>query len=295
MTWGLCSFRDASGAVRPGAYRIDDGAVVELPIAHSSAMDVLDDWDAASAALRTFDVASADVVSDATVLAPLLYPRKLICAGANYRDHVREMTGGEPAANWQSWFFLVPPTTSIIGPDEDVLIGGDPGDRIDWEVELAVVMAHRVRDLSVEDVDKHVAGFVVLNDISARGLSARDNPPHPAFAFDWISHKAQDTFSPMGPAVVPAWQVTDPDSLGLRLWVNDELKQDGNTRDMIIGWRQLIADVSRRITLEPGDVIATGTPAGVGAAAGTFLNPGDVVRVAIDGLGTLTNTIAIRT
>jgi len=294
MTWGLCSFRDASGAVRPGAYRIDDGAVVELPVGHASTMAILDDWDAASVPLRSFDAASAEVVADAVVLAPLLYPRKLICAGANYRDHVREMTGGEPAPGWQSWFFLAPPTTSIVGPGEDVLVSGDPGDRVDWEAELAVVMAHRVRDLAAEEVDRHVAGFVVLNDISARGLSARENPPHPAFAFDWISHKAQDTFSPMGPAVVPAWQVADPDSLGLRLWVNDDLKQDGNTRDMIIGWRQLIADVSRRITLEPGDVIATGTPAGVGAGTGTFLQPGDVVRVEIDGLGTLTNTIAVR-
>ncbi len=294
MSWGLCTFRDAAGTTRPGAYRLADSAVVELPVSHPSTMAIMDDWDSASAILRSFDAASAEVVPDAVVLAPLLYPRKLICAGANYRDHVKEMTGGEPASGWQSWFFLAPPTTSIIGPSEDVLISGDPNDKIDWEAEMAVVMSHRVRDVAVEDVEQHVAGFVVLNDISARGLSARENPPHPAFAFDWISHKAQDTFSPMGPAVVPIWQVSDADSLGMRLWVNDELKQDGNTRDMIVGWRQLIADVSRRITLEPGDVIATGTPAGVGAARGTFLRDGDVVRIEIDELGTLTNRIAKR-
>ncbi|MEI6373663.1 MAG: fumarylacetoacetate hydrolase family protein [Actinomycetes bacterium] len=295
MTWGMCTFRDSDGRTRPGAYRINDGAVVELPVDYASTMAILDDWDTASAALRSFDAATADVIEGVVLLAPLMYPRKLICAGANYRDHVREMTGGEPAPGWQSWFFLAPPTTSVVGPGEDVLISGDPADKIDWEAELAVVMAHRVRDLAVDEVEQHVAGFVVFTDISARGLSARENPPHPAFAFDWISHKAQDTFSPMGPAVVPTWQVEDPDSLGIKLWVNDELKQDGNTRDMIIGWRQLIADVSRRITLEPGDVIATGTPAGVGAAAGTFLTAGDVVRVEIDGLGALTNPITVRT
>ena len=295
MTWGLCSFRDGDGNIRPGAYRTSDAVVVELPVSYPSTMAMLDDWDTASTALRSFDAESAAVIHDASVLAPLLYPRKLICAGANYRDHVREMTGSEPAPGWQSWFFLAPPTTSIVGPGENVLISGDPEDKIDWEAELAVVMAHRVRDLEADDVEQHVAGFLVLNDISARGLAGRPNAPHPAFAFDWISHKAQDTFTPIGPAVVPSWQVDDPDSLGIRLWVNGELKQDGNSRDMIIGWRQLIADVSKRITLEPGDVIATGTPAGVGSAAGTFLEPGDVVRVEIDGLGSLSNKVSVRT
>ena len=294
MTWGLCTVQDAAGAARPAALRIQDGAVLELPVSYPSAVALLDDWDQACRSLRDFDASAAPVIEDARLLAPLLYPRKVFGAGANYRDHLMEMTGNEPPADFVSWFFVSPPTTTVVGPGAEVLISPDPEQKVDWEAELAVVMAHRVRDIDVDEVEQHVAGFMAVNDITARGLLPRTVFPAPPFAFDWIAAKSQDTFWPMGPAIVPAWLVPDPDDLAIRLWVNDEIKQDSSTSQLIIGWRRLVSDISRRITLEPGDVIATGTPAGVGMPKGTFLHHGDRVRVEITGLGTLDNVIVER-
>lgn len=294
MTWGLCTIEDAQGVIRPAAYRIADEVVVELPVNYSSTLQLLDDWLRASQILRTFDPMTAPVVEGAHLQAPLLYPRKVFGAGANYSDHLMEMTGNEPQADFVSWFFVSPPTTTVIGTNADVLISPDPEHKVDWEAELAVVIGRRTRDVDVDDVEQHIAGFMVVNDITARGLLPRTVFPAPPFAFDWIAAKSQDTFWPMGPAIVPAWLVADPDDLDIRLWVNDELKQDGNSSNLIIGWRQLVSDLSHHITLEPGDVIATGTPAGVGAPHGTFLHGGDRVRVEISGLGTLTNRIVER-
>lgn len=294
MTWGLCTIEDAAGVERSAAMRIADGVVLELPITYPSTLALLNDWDAAAPALREFDGSSGVVIEGARVLAPLRFPRKLFGAGANYRDHLMEMTGNEPPPGFVSWFFVSPPTTTIIGTGDDILVSSDPQHKVDWEAELAVVIAHRIRDVDVDDVEDHVAGFMVVNDITARGLLPREVFPAPPFAFDWIAAKSQDTFWPMGPAIVPAWLVSDPDHLDIRLWVNDDLKQDSNSSDMIIGWRQLISDISRRITLEPGDVVATGTPAGVGMPQGTFLHHGDQIRVEIEGLGTLSNRVVER-
>lgn len=294
MTWGLCTIVDSVGVERPAAYRISDAAVVELSTSYTTTLQLLDDWDSASAVLRDFDASSAPVIEGARVLAPLRFPRKVFGAGANYRDHLMEMTGNEPPPDFVSWFFVSPPTTTVIGTEADIIISPDPEQKIDWEAELAVVIAHRVRDIDVDEVEHHVAGFMVVNDITARGLLPRAVFPAPPFAFDWIAAKSQDTFWPMGPAIVPIWLVPDPDDLAIRLWVNDEIKQDSNTSELIIGWRQLISDISKRITLEPGDVIATGTPAGVGMPKGTFLHHGDRVRVEITGLGTLSNSVVER-
>ncbi len=294
MSWGLATIQDATGGVRPAAYRLSDGAHVELPVRYPGVVELLDDWETAEPVLRRSDPATAEPVVGARPLAPVHHPRKVIGAGANYRDHVLEMTGNEPSEGWTSWFFLSPPTTTIVGPGADVLIPADPAQQIDWEAELAVVVSRRGRDIAFGDVDRHVAGFVIDNDVTARGMLAREHYPHPAFAFDWIAAKSQDTFWPIGPAVVPAWLVPDPDDLAIRLWVNDELRQDSRTSNLIIGWRQLVSDISKRITLEPGDVIGTGTPAGVGAPKGTFLRHGDVVRIEIDGLGRLENRIVER-
>jgi 2-keto-4-pentenoate hydratase/2-oxohepta-3-ene-1,7-dioic acid hydratase in catechol pathway len=293
VSWGLCTI-ELDGVRRPAAYVVADDSVVDLPVRYASVLAILDDWREASAALRQFRPESRPRLTGYRLRTPLLYPRKLLGAGANYRDHVLEMTGNEPSDGWQSWFFLSPPTTTVIGPDEPVLISGDPADGMDWEAELGVVIGRRARDIGVDEVDAHIAGFVIANDITARGLLPRQAFPHPAFAFDWIAAKSQDTFWPIGPAIVPSWLVEDPGSLPVRLWVNDELKQDGCTADLIVGWRQLVSDASRRITLEPGDVIGTGTPAGVGAPRGEFLKHGDVVRVEVGGLGSLSNPIVER-
>jgi 2-keto-4-pentenoate hydratase/2-oxohepta-3-ene-1,7-dioic acid hydratase in catechol pathway len=136
-----------------------------------------------------------------------------------------------------------------------------------------------------------VAGYCVANDVTARGYHRRGAVPAQAFAYDWFAAKATDTSLPLGPGITPAFFVPDPQDLRLRLWVNDELQQDESTADMVCSVAELISAASEVVTLEPGDVIATGTPSGVGASRGLYLRGGDVVRVTIDGLGTLENTV----
>jgi 2-keto-4-pentenoate hydratase/2-oxohepta-3-ene-1,7-dioic acid hydratase in catechol pathway len=193
----------------------------------------------------------------------------------------------------EPFFFLKPPTTSIIGPNDPVPYpAGVP--ELDWEAELAVIISHRVRNLDASDVSKHIAGYTIANDISARGAFRRPQAVLAPFAFDWFAHKGQDGFCPLGPGIVPAWLVPDPQSLPIKLWVNDELKQDSTTADMVVGVAELVAAASRLVTLEPGDVVLTGTPAGVGMPKDSFLKPGDDILIEIAGIGQLRNRIADR-
>jgi len=258
---------------------------------YADVADVLAAWSTVKPLLRVFDPADG-VPLDGTVLAPVRSPRKLICAGANYVDHLREMGIAELPPGMEPYFFLLPPT-SIAGPGDVVVIPADPGARVDWEAELAVVIGVPGRDIAERDALGHVAGYTIMNDVSARGYHGRSNPLAPPFAYDWLSSKGRDTFCPLGPAITPSWFVADPQDLPIRLWRNGELEQDGSTRDMIFGVRRLIAAASAVMTLEPGDVIATGTPAGVGVAQGKALADGDVVRVEIGGLGVLENAVRV--
>ena len=161
----------------------------------------------------------------------------------------------------------------------------------DWEAELAVVIADRCKDVAVADARAHVAGYLVADDLSDRGSFPRENPVMAPFAFDWVAHKSADGSCPIGPGLVPAWLVADPQALSIELSVNGEVKQSSHTSQMVIGVDALVAGASRLTTLEPGDVILTGTPAGVGAPRGTFLGDGDVVTVTIEGLGSITHTL----
>ena len=225
------------------------------------------------------------------LLPPLRWPRKVICAGVNYRKHMREMGGEIPAAGWRPFFFLKAPTTSVIGPRDPIVISEAARARYDWEAELAVVIGVRGKNIDPERAGFHVAAYSVCNDITARGYHRRDAAPADAFSYDWFAAKSVEGSLPLGPGLTPAFLVPDPQDLRLRLWVNGELQQDESTADMVCPVAELIAAASEVVTLEPGDVIATGTPAGVGAARGLYLRGGDVVRVTIDGLGTLENTV----
>ena len=147
------------------------------------------------------------------------------------------------------------------------------------------------RDIPEDEAPAYVAGYTIMNDVSARGYHGRAHPLAPPFAYDWLASKGLDTFSPLGPSITPAWLVDDPQALPVRMWRNGELEQDGNTRDMIFSVARLIAAASATMTLEPGDVIATGTPAGVGVAQGKAIGDGDTLRVEIGGLGVLTNPV----
>jgi acylpyruvate hydrolase len=211
---------------------------------------------------------------------PINRPGKIIAVGMNYRDHAAESGLEVPErpmlfAKWPS---------SLIGPGEAIVIP-PLSDEIDYEAELAVVIGSRVRDLAPEDALDAVAGYVCLNDVSARDLQFQDK--------QWTRAKSFDTFTPVGPRLVPAREIPDPQTLGIRCLVNGEALQDSSTAEMVFSVAEIVAYASRSLTLEPGDVIATGTPAGVGFTRDppVFLRPGDQVTVEIERVGAITNPV----
>jgi acylpyruvate hydrolase len=218
-------------------------------------------------------------LTDVALNAPVTDPQKIICIGLNYRDHAAE-TGQEiPTA--PMWFAKF--ANSLIGSGEAIVLPPAHAEHVDYEAELALVIGRQAKDVGVERALEHVAGAMPFNDVSARDLQFQ-NPL-------WTSGKAIDTFAPCGPALVTLDEIGDLHSLGLRTRVDGELVQQGSTANLIFGPAELVAWLSRTMTLLPGDIIATGTPAGVGAAQGRFLRDGQTVAVEIDGLGTLVNRV----
>lgn len=219
-------------------------------------------------------------------LPPLLYPRKLICLGANYKAHNAEM-GFDDRPKFP-YTFLKPATTTLVGHGASVDLP-ELARMIDWEAELAVVIGRRARYIAQADALSIVAGYSVFND-----LSARDWVVDRSFlGMDWVMLKAFDGFGPLGPLITPAAFVEDPDRLPIRSYVNGELMQDSNTADQVFSVPEIIAHLTSIMTLEPGDVIVTGTPPGVGFGRKPprFLAPGDHVTVEIEGLGRLETTL----
>jgi 2-keto-4-pentenoate hydratase/2-oxohepta-3-ene-1,7-dioic acid hydratase in catechol pathway len=292
QNWALAQYIDApSSTPRLGVLRGD--TVHALPEGWpTTTLGLIEQSGVWSERLRAVKVDELEVVEGAQLIAPLTYPRKLLCAGANYYDHAAEMGTARPDPAESPFFFLKPPTTTLVGTGAVVTVARLEEAELDWEAELAVVIADRCHDLTVEEAPAHVFGYAVANDLSARGFFPRPNAVFPAFAFDWLKHKAFDGSCPLGPGIVPAWQIGDPQRLGITLTVNGETKQNSSTSDMVVGVYELVSAVSRTLTLEPGDVILTGTPAGVGMPRKTFLHDGDVVVTEIEGLGRLVNTIA---
>jgi len=289
-SWSLVSYRQGGG-IAVGLLELD-GTVRALPrFAGRALTALLDDWDTAATELRHLDPAVLPVVPDAQLTVPIRYPRKIVCAGANYFAHLAEMGIQRPDPVGEPYFFLKPPTTTVVGPGDAIVLPDRAGRRIDWEAELGVVIGRNARNLDIAHVPDHIAGYVVLNDVSARDRLGRADAVAPPFGFDWASAKSEDTFCPMGPGVTPAWFVRDPQDLRIRLSVNGVLKQDSSTADRMNSVSTVVAAASRVMTLEPGDVIGTGSPAGVGAPRGEFLQPGDEVVVEIDGLGSLRNPV----
>jgi 2,4-diketo-3-deoxy-L-fuconate hydrolase len=292
-TWSLVSIESEEGTGARAAV-LADGRLRTVPFLDErlDVLDVLCHWTEWAPRLRSWDPATGVSLDGGRMLAPIRSPRKLICAGANYVGHLREMGITELPDDLEPYFFLLPPTT-IAGPGDDIVIPGDPDARVDWEAELAVVIGVGGRNITAADALGHVAGYTIVNDVTARGRHARPNPLAPPFTFDWLGSKGLDSFLPLGPGVTPSWLVDDPQALPVRLWRNGELEQDGNTADMIFTVSALIEAASASMTLQPGDVIATGTPAGVGVAQGKALQDGDVVSIEIGSLGTLENTVRV--
>ncbi len=222
----------------------------------------------------------------------LEHPRKILCSGPNYTDHLLEM-GEQVTDGWRPYFFFKPPTTALAPDGASVLIGGGPDERADWEGELGVVIGRGGRDIPVAEALGHIAGYTVVNDISFRGPHKRPSAPAP-FVWDWVASKGQDTSLPIASALVPHWLVPDPQDLRIETRVNDVVHQSGSTALMVCGVAELVAAASELVTLEPGDLIATGTPAGVGAGKNQFLENGDFVEVTIPGIGSVSNTVRVR-
>jgi 2-keto-4-pentenoate hydratase/2-oxohepta-3-ene-1,7-dioic acid hydratase in catechol pathway len=291
MSWSLATYA-AGGTTGLGVLRPDGSLVVPAGLRRwTSALELVCDWPAAEPVLRDLDINGLPAVAHDTLLPPLRWPRKVICAGVNYRTHMREMGGEIPAAGWRPFFFLKAPTTSVIGPYDPIVIRDAARARYDWEAELAVIIGTAGKDITAERAVSHVAGYCVANDVTARGYHRRAVAPADAFGYDWFAAKSMEGSLPLGPGLTPAFLVRDPQDLRLRLWVNGELQQDESTADMVSPVAELVAAASQVVTLEPGDVITTGTPSGVGAGRGRYLRGGDVVRVAIERLGALENTV----
>jgi 2-keto-4-pentenoate hydratase/2-oxohepta-3-ene-1,7-dioic acid hydratase in catechol pathway len=223
---------------------------------------------------------SVDPVGDPTRLAPVA-PGKIVAIGLNYLDHIRESGLERPA---QPLIFAKFPS-SIVGPGEEIRLPLAITERVDWEVELAVVIGRRARDVAPEDALAYVFGYTVANDVSARDLQFGDG--------QWVRGKSLDTFCPLGPVVVTADEIPDPQALRLACRVNGEVMQDASTDLMVFGVAELISHCSRNFTLDPGDVLLTGTPWGCGEFMDPkrSLAPGDVVECEIDGIGILRNPV----
>ena len=219
--------------------------------------------------------AAPAVADDVRLGPPIAHPSKIICVGLNYRDHAKESGMAAPAE--PVLFFKS--TTAIVGPNDDVIIPKGSM-KTDWEVELAVVIGKRASYVSEAEAMNHIAGYVLHNDYSERVFQLERGG-------QWVKGKSCDTFAPLGPFIATPDEIGDVHDLKLWLTVNGERKQDGSTRDLVFGVPMLVSYISQFMTLLPGDVISTGTPAGVamGHKPVRFLQPGDVVELGIDGLG----------
>ncbi len=228
------------------------------------------------------------------LLVPIPLPNKLFLLAGNYADHIKE--GGGVAAERAETFpyvFMKPPTTTLANPGDAVMIPQVSPGGIDWELELAVVIGKRAKAVKEAEALSIVAGYTVVNDISNRKF--RPNPGRKKrekdVFFDWLHGKWHDSFCPCGPCVTSADAIADPQNLEMELKLNDQVKQHGSTGQQIFSVAAVIEFISNIVTLEPGDIISTGTPAGVGNASGTYLKAGDTLSARIAGIGTLLSPI----
>ncbi|MCX5610945.1 MULTISPECIES: fumarylacetoacetate hydrolase family protein [unclassified Streptomyces] len=224
-------------------------------------------------------------LDEVSLRAPLR-PGKIIGVGLNYVEHVEESSRSLDTDKERPSrpVLFSKPATAVTGPGQPILHNADLTTQLDWECELAVVIGRTAFKVSEEEAYDHIFGFSIVNDISARDQRRSGQ---------WFFSKGQDSYAPFGPAVVTADEIPDPMDLDLSLRVNGVTKQKSNTRHMLFPIARLIADISSGVTLEPGDVIATGSPAGVGAGMvpPEFLHPGDTVEATVEGIGTLTNPV----
>ena len=269
-----------------------DAAKITGKPAYGTVLGILNDWSKAQAALKEAagkagkSKVKGQPVAKVKLMAPVQYPSAIFCAGANYQDHANEMAAKDSrppppdphTLGLESWHFLKA-SRSVTNPGATVKIS-TYSQKMDWEVELAAVIGKPAKNVPLAKALSYVAGYTIANDLSARDRGRRPHIPDTSpFKADWVAHKSFDGSCPLGPWIVPASDIKDPQKLGIKLWVNGVIKQDSNTAQMIFNLAEQIAHLSSRLTLHPGDLILTGTPAGVGAGRGEFLKAGDTVKL----------------
>src|SRR5262245_19172885 len=297
------SGKNARAGIVVGEQVFDAAALTRKP--YETALDIFNDWARAEGVIRKAATAAekskrkGKPLKSVKLLAPVLWPSAIYCAGANYTDHMLEMARLQnipPApdphvAGLNPWDFIKAPR-SVAAHKTTVKLPA-ASNAIDWEAELGAVIGRTAKNVPLARALQYVAGYTIANELSARDLGKRNQLPDSSpFKWDWVGQKCFDDACPLGPWIVPAKDIKDPQKLGIKLWVNDVLKQDSNISQMIFTLAEQLSHISSRITLHPGDIILTGTPAGVGAARREFLKRGDVTKVWIEGIGTLTNKFA---
>jgi 2-keto-4-pentenoate hydratase/2-oxohepta-3-ene-1,7-dioic acid hydratase in catechol pathway len=293
--------------------KVFDAAALTGKQAYASVLGILADWRTADAALRKAVTGlgkspgkgrgkgrvKSRPLARTKLLAPVRFPSAIYCAGSNYADHAAEMAARDNrppppdphTLGLNAWHFLKA-SRALADPGARVKISGYC-EQMDWEIELAAVIGRAAKDVAADKALSYVAGYTIANDLSARDRGRRANMPDASpFKWDWTKHKTFEGSCPLGPWIVPASDIGDPQKLGLKLWVNGALKQDSNTSEMIYTLAEQIEQLSAGMTLYPGDIILTGTPAGVGAGRGEFLKAGDVVKLWIEKIGEIENRMA---
>jgi len=309
MSFKLLNY-EMAGAARAGL--LVNGVIYDIAnesgnTAYVSTMNILRDWRMA-VSLLTGIVRTVSARSDKAglplektrLLAPVLYPGAIYCAGTNYVDHIREMELAQsmpPGPTMKQlgerpWHFMKSSRSTVCGHNCIVTLPAF-SKNVDWEVELVAVIGRTARNVSTSDALHYIAGYTIANDLSARDAMVRSkNPASSPFRFDWLSHKSFEGSCPLGPWITPAEEIKDPHRLDMKLWVDDELMQDSNTKHMMFSIGEQVAELSSCMTLHPGDLILTGTPAGVGMARKKFLKPGQTVKLWIEHIGDLKHQIA---
>jgi 2-keto-4-pentenoate hydratase/2-oxohepta-3-ene-1,7-dioic acid hydratase in catechol pathway len=275
--------------------------------AYASTLGILEDWDEASKHLETAITspgkdAHLGRLASISLLAPILFPGTYFCAAANYRDHHEAMAKkfghtAEPANPHEHgikpFHFTKSGKQATVGPGEQIAMP-HYCEKFDWELELAAVIGRACRRVASSDALDYVAGYCVGNDLSVRDgayMKRANVRPDSPFNTDFIGIKGFDQSAVLGPWITPSDQVGDPANLAMKLWIDDELKQDSNSSQMIFSIPEQISYLSERITLLPGDVILTGTPAGTGAESGRFLQRGQTIRMWIENIGETSNRV----
>ena len=260
---------------------------------YNSVDAILANWDSAKTLLTKISEnpgSKATPLDRVTLNQPINNPGAIYCAAANYYDHAKEMGTDVNKKEIQPYFFIKS-SSVVVGSGENIRLPANYSKKFDWEIEIAAVVGRETMDISETDALSCLAGYTIINDLSARDQHLREDWP---FGTDWFEHKSFETSAPMGPWITPAEEIDDVQSLPTRTWINEEIKQDSNSAQMIFTIAEQISHLSRQLTLKPGDVIATSTCAGVGDFTNTFLMTGDHIRMEVEGLGMLENMVTER-